>query len=529
MKRIAIDSSDFEYLIENDYIYVDKTHYLYKIANYDRYYFLSRPRRFGKSLTVSTLKAIFAGEKELFSGLAIADTDWEWDKYPILHLDFNGIESKTPEILKNDLNNRLVELAGEYDITLDNKRPNAKFRELINKLYAKYDKGVVVLVDEYDKPMINHLGQGTEELQIARGNRDFLKSFYDNLKATDIEHKLKKVFLTGVSKFSKVSIFSTLNNLIELDSHPEFATMLGYTEEELHSYFHEYLANYAEKQNKKIEEVYQDFKYMYNGFRFTGTDVKVYNPFSVGRALTYMELNNYWFESGMPTFLIDLLKERNYNIMKLENLEIGKEEMKAYDLDNLRVESLLYQTGYLTISNIEGGKVYTLTYPNIEVEEGFCNQLLKSLAVTDRTTPVIYKIKKALLSENYDQFIELIKSVYAGIPYSIVPKDTAKYEQYYHTLFYLIVNLMVDNEMDIYPELITSSGRIDMVIEVPGNVYIIEFKCNQDANTAVNQIKDKRYAEQYKIKNKNIKFIGINFNTNSRNIDEWKLAEEKDY
>ena len=381
MKRIATSLAEFEEIITEDYIYVDKTKYLYEIISKDKYYFLSRPRRFGKTLFVNTLEKFYEGKRELFEGLYIYDQDWDWEEYPVMKLDFNLITSTDTEKMKENIRDILETVAQKYKIKLTKKSPEDIFRELIPKLFDKYNREVVVLIDEYDKPIISNLGKDIrnqkdrERLQTAEANQEFLKIFYDNLKP--LEPYLKTVFITGVSKFSKVSIFSTLNNLIELDMHPRFSEILGYTEEELKNNFEEHFESFANKLNISMEKLYSRFKHMYNGFKFSDEAEKVYNPYSIAKALDYQKIDDYWFESGTPTFLVDLIKEQKFDITRLEQLEVGRSKLKAYDITKLNLIPLLFQTGYLTIKEIEDNVIYKLGYPNYEVERGFTENLLK--------------------------------------------------------------------------------------------------------------------------------------------------------
>jgi len=346
---------------------------------------------------------------------------------------------------------------------------------------------------------------------------------YDNLKA--LESNLKTVFITGVSKFSKVSIFSTLNNLIEIEKEPEFAGILGYTEKELYRYFNNYFKKLANKFKITVSEVKSKFKNYYNGFRFTEKQLKVYNPYSTGRALNYLRFDNYWFESGTPTFLVDLIKEKKFDVTELNNLEIGRDEIKAYDLDKLELVPLLFQTGYLTIKDIEDEIIYTLGYPNYEVERGFSLNLIKSFSKDRIKTPIIHRIKKSLINKEYEQFINYMKSLFANIANIDIPKGIEEREHFYHTIFYLTGVLFSDNNLGVESELLTSDGRIDMVVETENNVFIIEFKCNQDAKKAVEQIKEKHYSDKYKLKEKEIVLIGINFETETKNIENYLVEE----
>ena len=522
MEKIAVSKSDFEEIRENNFIYVDKTEYLYKIVNSkEPYYFLSRPRRFGKTLFLDTLKTFFEGKKELFEGLYVHDQKLEWKEHPIIKLDFNKLPSENRKLLEKGIRERLLKIAKQYSIDLKEEKAYFMFPNLIEGLSKKYNKGVVVLVDEYDKP-INNIS-GKDNLKIAQENKKFMKIFYDNLKA--LESDLRLVFMTGVSKFSKTSIFSTLNNLIEIDKEPIFAEILGYTEEELHSYFAEHFEKLAAEKNSTLREVKENFRQMYNGFRFTEKDTKVYNPYSSGKALAYSRLDNYWFESGTPKFLVDLIKERDFDVTNLSNVEIGRDEIKSYDLGRLQLIPLLFQTGYLTIKDIEDEIIYTLSYPNHEVEQGFSLNLIKSLSEDKIKTPVIHKIKKSLLESNYKQFISYMKSLFANIPNLIIPSDVQQREDYYHSIFYLTGVLLTDNNLGVSAELLTSKGRIDMAVETEKNIFIIEFKCDQSSEKAIEQIKENDYKEKFKKIIKKLSCIGINFSTEKRNVEDFTIEK----
>ncbi len=521
MKKIATSKANFEELINNGFIYVDKTNFLYDVVTQDTYYFLSRPRRFGKTLFISTLEAFFKGKKELFKNLYVYNQKWDWEEYPIIKLDFNFITVTDTKKLKANIADKLKEIADNYNIKVNKEAAEEIFRELIPKLSRKYNKKVVFLVDEYDKPIISNLGKGKEGKKVAKENQEFMKIFYDNLKA--FEEHLQLVFITGVSKFSKVSIFFTLNNLAELDMHPRFIDILGYSEKELRANFDSHIEVFAKKFEVKKEEVYSEFKRMYNGFRFSDEDIEVYNPYSIAKALDYQKLDNYWFESGTPTFLVDLIKENNFDITKLDGIEIGRDEIKAYDIEDLEIIPLLLQTGYLTIKEIEDRIVYTLGYPNFEVEQGFNLNLIKSFSQKKIKTPIIHRIKKSLINKNYDKFISYMKSLFSNISNINIPSNTKEREDFYHTIFYLTAVLFSDNNLGVQSELLTSEGRIDMLVETNEEVFIIEFKCNQSASDAIRQIKNKNYKDKFIIKEKEIILIGINFSTEERNIKEVEI------
>ena len=535
MKDISISLSTITGIIKNNCVYVDKTKFIHKIiSSPDIYYFLSRPRRFGKSLTIDTLKEIFLGNKELFKEQYIYQTDYKWDEHPLIHLDFNQLSNDTTLKMKKSIKDDLLVIAKNHEINLNDDEPENIFKRLIISLSQKYQKGVVFLADEYDKPIISHIGKGDERLQIAIANQEFMKSFYDNLKA--LEEHLRLVFMTGVSKFSKVSVFSTLNNLIELDSHPQFSDFLGYTQEELEFYFDPHFESMAETMQIEKKELYRLFKAHYNGFRFTDDLIWVYNPFSVGRALSLKKLANYWFDSGTPSFLINLIKEKQFDLTSLENLEFSSNAIKAYDIRELQIIPLLFQTGYLTIKDsMMNGKILNLSYPNLEVKEGFCDQLLTIFTPNnDNVLPTIYRMKKLFEKEEFEEYFDMVKSVFTSIANNLIPKQEnildqvtklSRFESYYHSLYYLLTSLMSDAYTRVYCEMLNNIGRLDMAIETPKTVYIIEFKVDQNLEIAFKQIIEKKYADRYLKEGRLVKMLAINFNSKDKNIESWEVRD----
>ena len=534
MKNIAIDSAKIKSIIEGNYVYVDKTRYINEILSAHTYYFLSRPRRFGKSLTIDTFKEIFNGNKELFKDQYIYQTDYKWEVHPVIHLDFNKIENTNTDLLSQEINCVLDNISQQHDIDLNRKTVSTKFAELITELSHKYQKGVVILVDEYDKPIISHIGKGDDRLQIAIANQEFMKSFYDNLKA--LEEHLRLVFMTGVSKFSKVSVFSTLNNLIELDSHPQYCDFLGYTERELKHNFDPHFDAMAQKMQIDKKELLRIFKKHYNGFRFTDETIWVYNPFSVGRALSLKKIANYWFDSGTPSFLINLIKEKQFDLTSLEDLEYSSSAIKAYDINNLQIIPLLFQTGYLTIKeSFDYGEVLNLSIPNLEVRKGFNSQLLTIFTPNnDNVMPTIYRMKKLFEKEEFEEYFAMVKSVFTSIANNLIPKHDniidqitklSRFESYYHSLYYLLTSLMSDAYTRIYCEMLNNIGRLDMAIETPKIVYIIEFKVDQTVEYAFKQIIEKKYADKYLKDGRKVKMLAINFSSKEKNIESWEVRD----
>jgi len=520
MKKLPVGIYSFEVLRKNGYVYIDKTEQIYHLVDQGMFYFLSRPRRFGKTLLLTTLANLFAGRKELFKGLWIAEHgDWDWKPHPVVLLDFNGIPGQTPEVLREELSASIQQTAAEYGLILESNSVERQFRELILTLYQKTGMPVAVLIDEYDKRIIEYIGKGETALEIAKANRDVLKVFFGVLKDASIGPALRFVFLTGVSKFSRVSIFSELNNLFDLTMNRNYADMLGYTQAELEYYFRDNINQLATELGMTQEQVMAKLKRYYDGYRFSEKDVKVYNPFSILCALQNKAFKNYWFETGTPTFLVNLLKGTGYNLPEIEQLVISQSSFSTFDVDRLIPEAILFQTGYLTIESVEDDYFYTLNYPNQEVKIGFNESLFfawredESRAISSH----VLRLNRYLAKEALEPFFESMTAIFAAIPYDI---QTKRDEAYYHTMFYL---MMTASGGEAQSSLLTCRGRIDMVISFKDKVYIFEFKCNQTAQVALDQIEDKGYADRYKASGRSVILIGVNFSTESRNLDEWKI------
>ncbi|MCP4346212.1 MAG: ATP-binding protein [Desulfobacterales bacterium] len=518
MKKLPLGVQALETFRRDNCLYVDKTEHVFRMTDQGMFYFLARPRRFGKSLLVSVLKCLFQGKKELFEGLWIAEPGrWEWKEHPVVIIDFNGISHDTPENLQSGLGMCLEDTARNYDVEIKKSLLKEKFRELVLGLREKTEIPIVILVDEYDKPIIDHLGKGEDALEIVRSNRDILKNFFGVLKDTTVSPLLRFVFITGVSKFSRVSIFSELNNLNDITMNPHYADMLGYTQEELETCFKKYIELFAEATGFSREEIKSELMRRYNGYRFSKKNARVYNPFSVLKTFAESDFGNWWFETGTPAFLLNLLREKEYDLPQIENLEVAEEVFSTYDIDCLKPEALLFQTGYVTIKDVQD-RLYVLGYPNEEVKNAFLRFLLFSFArdVSGPESSKFIRLSKYLREENFDEFFETVTAIFGSIPYTL---NSKRDEAYFHTLFYLMVSA---SGADVNTEILTCRGRIDLVAECDDKVYIMEFKCNQSADTAIKQIHEKGYAERYTQTRKKIILAGINFSTEKRNLAEWK-------
>ncbi len=517
-KKLPIGIRSFSQMIEENYLYVDKTAQIYKLVTEGKFYFLARPRRFGKSLLVSTLKELFDGRKELFEGLWIESRAWEWKPHPIVTIDFNGIDATNAGLLEKSLVLRLDDIADQHGFTLEQDILPYKFVKLIKELQNKYRTNVAVLIDEYDKPIVTHLGKGEAGLQVARENREMLKKFFGVLKEIEVSDRLRLVFITGISKFSRVSIFSELNNLQDLTMHADYTDLVGYTQTELESCFGERIAEFARRRQTTPEQILLLLRSWYNGHRFTKQALQVYNPFSILNVLAEYDFKNFWFETATPSFLVNLINERDYPIPNLENLQVQEMAFSTYELENLQLEALLFQTGYLTIQDYDG-VFYRLGYPNQEVKTAFLDYLYHSLvAIPDTTLKAQYKrLHQYLAQEDLEQFIETANAILSAIPY---PQIGERDEGYYHTVFYLMLSA---SGVLVQTEPLSSRGRVDIAVEFKDKVYVVELKCNQSAAEALRQIRQKRYGEKYVQSDRKIFLLGINFDTRERAIKDWRL------
>jgi len=516
---LPVGIQNFEVMITGNFVYVDKTRYIHQMVKPPQgFYFLARPRRFGKSLTVSTLDYLFQGRKELFEHLDIADTDWEWRSHPVIKIDFNTISMSTPEKLEKSLLYHLHRLGKEHGIDNNVHSLPDCFAVTIIEMSRKFGEKAVVLVDEYDKPIVNHLGSGKKSLDTAKNNRNILKELFGVLKSGEVSAALRFVFITGISKFARVSIFSDLNNLNDLSMHNGYAHLAGYTSEELRRDFKTCIEALSTQKHIAPDVLVETVRKWYNGYKFTADGEPVYNPFSIVRLFESGEFRNYWFETATPTFLINLIREKGYPVTELENLKLPEESLTVYDIDHLQLEPLLFQTGYLTIDRFEE-EAYWLKYPNREVRTSFLAYLLNDFAGRDniRVTAVYKRLHHHLRKMEMEEFIEGVRSVLASIPYTQIAGRTD--EAYYHTVFYLMLSA---SGVAVQSEVLSSRGRMDMAVELDEKVFIIELKCNQSSDMAIRQILEVGYYEKYLQTGREIYLMGINFDTDRRTIEDWQ-------
>ncbi len=472
-------------IINQNYIYVDKTSYIFDLINGKRYYFLSRPRRFGKTLLLSTLSEIFQGKKDLFTSLAISRTDYSWEQYPVVTLSFATMAVSSAEILRKALSETLETIAQHYGVETTVKSTlGIQFKSLILNL-AKKSNSVVILIDEYDATILKNI----ENLEEAEKYRDVLGEFYSALKDVEVDKHIRFVFTTGITKFSKTSIFSGLNHLQDISLDPRTASLLGYTSNEITHYFQEHLDLITKKTDKSLSEILKGLTYWYNGYQFVNplevADSKVYNPYSVMLYLQNQRFDNYWFDTGTPTFLIKLLKKEDYSITAIEGSKIHWDETKSFELDAIELVPLLFQAGYLTIDTYnQETENFSLTFPN-QVKTSFFQIIVLTLTKSKKhkLSPIIVALKKAI-NADLESFFTTLERYLAQIPYHM----HIDAEKHYQALFFGLLTLI---GAKVRVEEPTSNGRIDAVIKTDSHIYVIEFKLNDTAEFALKQIKKK--------------------------------------
>ena len=507
LQKLPIGIQTFSKIREEDYLYVDKTASIYRLLTSGAYFFFSRPRRFGKSLTLSTIKSIYRGERELFRGLWIAD-QWDWQKiHPVIHFSFSGIGYKTLG-LEAAIEAELRSIGATMGVQFQEVGITRLFRELIQKMAA--NGKVVILIDEYDKPLIDYL----EDKAQAQVHQQLLKAFYSVIK--DSDPYIEFLLLTGVSKFSKVSIFSDLNNLSDVTLDRDFADLTGYTQAELEHYFLPYMAEAERVLGFSHAELLLQLQTWYNGYSWDG-QVHVYNPFSILNFFQKADFRNFWFETGTPTFLLKLMKEQR--LFAIDNLEVNELAFASYDIEQLQILPILFQTGYLTIKSKEEFGLYRLGYPNREVEASMLMYLIGELSHAEPalTTPMVVHLYRAFLANDMTQLIKLIKSIFKNIPSQIFMRDA---EAYNHSLLYLVFFYLGQYTQS---EVSTNDGRLDCVVYSPTHIYILEFKLDDSAEAALNQIKARGYHDKYVTDPRPKVLLGINFSSKQKTVNDWTM------
>ncbi|QSH92758.1 AAA family ATPase [Treponema medium] len=531
-RKLPVGIQSFEKLRRDGYLYVDKTAFVRQLIQSSNPYFLSRPRRFGKSLFLSTLEAYFLGQKELFKGLYLEKAEEEqaefeqraaWEAYPVLYLDFNTGNYIESDELGMNLNGHLCKWEKLYGVEPSEQNFALRFAGVITRACQQTGKQVVILVDEYDKPLLQTMGVNET---LNEQYRNTLKAFYSVIKTCD--QYIRFAFLTGVTKFSKISIFSDLNNLRDISMEEDYAGICGITQEELEANFQPEIQILATRQDLTYQQALAELKQWYDGYLFHPAGEGMYNPYSVLSALAKREIKSYWFSTGTPTFLVNYLKEAHYFVPDLDgNVELNESGLETYRAVTENALPILFQSGYLTIIGyIKEARLYKLGFPNDEVRYGFLENLLpaySSLPLGD-TGKSVWQFVQDIREGKVDSFMERMRSIIAGIPYDDFPKEKLKLrEQNYQTAVYLVFALM---GQFVQTEVHCSTGRADCVVTTADSIYIFEFKLsgNGTAEDALNQIKEQNYSGQYKMDGKKIVLIGARFDEKKRTIKEWQIA-----
>lgn len=532
MRHLPTGRQNFAALINEDLIYVDKTRQVYNIIESGRLYFLSRPRRFGKSLLLSTFNYVFSGQKDLFKNLYIGkETDYDFESYPVLHFNFANFGHQVKD-LTSALLNEIGRYAKIHNVPLKTQSISQNFTALVQNI-AERGKPVVILVDEYDKPIVDFF----TEYEKAKANLVILRSFFAPLKDLDLQGHIRFLFVTGVSKFSKVSLFSDLNNLTDLSvDTPLSNDVLGITSEELEFYFDDYINLVADKLNISKPTLLGAIKNWYNGYSFDGK-ITLHNPFSLLNFFQAQRFGNFWFATGTPTFLVNTIRERGIHPQEFEEIDVDDTFFIKFSLDYIDMTGLLFQTGYLTIKTAEhdiSGSYYTLGFPNYEIRKSMMHNLTEAFTykTTSKASSALILMERGLKNGNVEQFITQLKTILSDIKYNWQPPKPYKTEEelflmwegYFHAIIYIITTYM---EMSVDAEIATNKGRIDLVAETSKFLYIMEFKLDEPAENAIAQIKSRDYLSKYSNHNKTAYLVGIGFSKEDRNVETWEVEEWK--
>lgn len=510
--KYPVGVQDFEKLITSGYLYVDKTEILYRLINSGNNYFLSRPRRFGKSLTLSTLQAFFEGKRDLFKGLAIFDLEKEWRKHPVFLLSFARFEKSREQSLEQLLEFHLSEWEKDYNLDSGRHNYENRFAALIKKAYGETGEKAVVLVDEYDSALVSTL----EDQKLHFHIKNLLKPFYTVLK--DCDKYIHFALITGITRFSKLTIFSGLNNLEDISLDRRFGSICGITERELESNFQEGIKSLGKRYHFDYDGMLKELKSYYDGYHFTEESEDIYNPFSILNALKSEKLGNYWFSTGIPSFLVDRMHNQDINLEKYMNQTTGEETLKETDSAYSSDLAILFQAGFLTIKNYDLRKnLIKLGIPNREVKEGMSQLFLEKFLYPNKQEgqKILRDLVDAIEQGEPDIFFKILRSFFSGVPFDLCKGDK---EVYFQNAFYIVINLL---GLSVEAERHTSSGSIDLVITTPKFVYVIEIKLNKKAQIALNQINSKEYTLPWESGGRKVFKIGVSFSSRSRTIREW--------
>ena len=508
-----IGVQNFESLRKDGYLYVDKTALIYQMVTTGSYYILSRPRRFGKSLLISTLEAYFQGKKELFKGLAMEQLEKKWTVHPVLRLDLNIEKYDTVESLNNILESNLSHWEKIYGANPSDKSFSLRFAGIIRRACEQTGQRVVVLVDEYDKPLLQSIGNKEVQTEL----RNTLKPFYGVLKTMD--ECIKFALLTGVTKFGKVSVFSDLNNLMDISMDKRYTEICGISEQELHTCLKEDTEALAISKQTTVEDITEKLRIRYDGYHFAPDTGGMYNPFSVLNTFARMEFGSYWFETGTPTYLVELLRNNDYRLDEVNGTVVGIEALSGVDAADTDPIPVIFQSGYLTIKDYNSRfNTYTLGYPNKEVEEGFVNFLVPFYTPIRETRGAfeVQRFVQEVESGDIDGFFTRLRSFFSDTTYELVRQQ----ELHYSNVLYIVFRLMGFYTQVEYH---TSNGRIDLVLQTPDYIYVMEFKLHGTAEEALQQINEKGYALPFEKDPRTLYKIGVSFSPETRNIDKWVI------
>lgn len=523
-RKYPVGIQTFSEMIRCGYVYVDKTDLVWQMTHYAKYIFLSRPRRFGKSLLTSTLHSYFSGEKELFEGLKIMTLEQEWMQFPVLHFDLSGAKHMPTQGVRDELSRLLDKMEEDFGTNPKEKTPGMRLAGLIERAYEQTGRQVVVIIDEYDAPLLDVLHEDERLIEM----REVMQEFYQRLKM--MEPKIRFCFITGITKFSQLSIFSTINNLTNITMDARFAAICGITEQELLTTLQEDIQSLAEEYGVTYEAMRQKLKLQYDGYRFSEAPVEIYNPYSLMKAFQQSKVSNYWFESGTPTFLIHQLKHFHTDIMSLDHLEVPSTAFDQPTEAMTNALPLLYQSGYLTIKGYDREtEAYTLALPNQEVRVGYVRGLLPTyIGLDDANVQMGFAMKfwRALKNGDIHQAMREMQSYLAGIPYvegfKLKLKDVTNSEGFYEYTMYLIFSML-----NVYTktQIKCAGGRVDMVVWMPDAIYVFELKVGESAQAALRQIDEKGYAIPDQTDGRRIVKIGISMNAETRTVKEWMICE----
>jgi len=520
MVNYPIGIQTFSEIRNNDFLYIDKTKYIYEITHPGKYVFLSRPRRFGKSLLTSTFDSYFRGCKDLFKGLAIEKLEKDWTEYPVLHFDLSDIKKGTVEDFEENVNSSLASMEEEFGIAKTSDSPGTRLKDLVERIYKKTGKQVVLLFDEYDAPLLTVL-HNPERLETMRTE---LQSFYSPIKKLD--PYLRFVFITGITKFSQLSIFSQLNNLNNISMLPQYAAICGITREELVDNFQEGIEALGEENDMTPEQVLAQLERTYDGYHFARKGPGVYNPFSLLSSMTNKDFNNYWFSTGTPTFLVNMMRKFHTDLTEIDGSTAMQEDFDAPTENMHNVLPLFYQSGYLTIKgyNPRSG-MYTLGYPNEEVKVGLMRILIPFYVQSDPVpaSNACWDISEALLDDDIDKALTTARSYFASIPYQEnTLKDAPTTEGHFTAMLYVMFSFL---NRYVYSQVRNAKGRLDILIKTDTTIYVMELKLDGDLDKALRQIDEKDYTIPYQSDGRKVVKVAINFSTEERTIKEWKIEK----